>query len=199
VVITSGDNDTYPMYQLQSKGIRTDVLVVNAYLIQIDEYRERIFKELSIPALPETMDTKQGATNPNGSKILAHLAQHLKRPLYFVVTMDENYLLELKKENLHLTGLTYLYSLDMKDELALIKKNFSGVYKLDYLETNFQKDISQYSVDCLNQNYIVPLLTLYKHYRDSGEKDKQAWAKNLIMLLSEKSEEKEAILKEIKE
>jgi hypothetical protein len=55
ILLTSGDNDTYPVWALQAKGIRTDIKVINQYLVHIKEYREKIFAELGI-ANVETED-----------------------------------------------------------------------------------------------------------------------------------------------
>jgi hypothetical protein len=46
IVLTFGDNDTYPLWLLQAKGIRTDVTVINVYLFLIDDYRNKVMKEL---------------------------------------------------------------------------------------------------------------------------------------------------------
>ena len=52
ILITFGDNDTYPSWVLQhAKGIRTDVTVINISLISIDSYREKYLKELGIPQM----------------------------------------------------------------------------------------------------------------------------------------------------
>lgn len=44
ILLTSGDNDTYPAWALQAKGIRKDVHVLNMYLLQIKSYREKYLR-----------------------------------------------------------------------------------------------------------------------------------------------------------
>jgi hypothetical protein len=61
ILITNGDNDTYPLLYVQSKfGFRTDVLVVNASLLQTDRYinslREQI---LTAPGLPISLTPEE--------------------------------------------------------------------------------------------------------------------------------------------
>lgn len=48
LLLTCGDNDTYPAWALQAKGIRKDVKVINLYLLQIKDYRNKIFAELGL-------------------------------------------------------------------------------------------------------------------------------------------------------
>ncbi|MFT4522081.1 MAG: hypothetical protein ACI8ZN_001020 [Bacteroidia bacterium] len=52
ILITTGDNDTYPSLVMQyAKGIRTDVTVLNISMASISGYQQGKFKELGIPAM----------------------------------------------------------------------------------------------------------------------------------------------------
>jgi hypothetical protein len=197
IIMTEGDNDTYPLWQLQSIGIRRDVQVINASLIQVDDYRNKMFAELKIPPISDTINTKNGATLQNAQIIIQHIFNNLKdRKLYASVAMMP-ITLDSVKNNLHLTGILYLISKDNINSSAIIRKNMEQVYKLDYLETNFTKDISQHYIECLNANYVVPMITLYKEYHLSGEKEKANQIKKRILQLSEFCEDKNAVLKQL--
>lgn len=197
IIMTEGDNDTYPLWQLQSIGIRKDVYVINASLIQVDDYRNKLFAELKLPPISDTINTKSGATLQNAQIIIQHIFNNVKdRKLYASVAMMP-ITLDSVKNHLHLTGILYLISKDNINSSAIIRKNIEQVYKLDYLETNFTKDISQHYVECLNANYVVPMITLYKEYLLSGEKEKAIQIKKRILQLSEFCEDKNAVLKQL--
>ena len=50
IVFTAGDNDTYALWIVQeAMNYRKDVLVLNTSLIQLTDYRTRVFKEKGIP------------------------------------------------------------------------------------------------------------------------------------------------------
>jgi hypothetical protein len=50
IIITNGDNDTFPVWILQyAKNFRTDITVINIHLITIDDYRDKLFNVTSVP------------------------------------------------------------------------------------------------------------------------------------------------------
>ncbi|MES2558803.1 MAG: hypothetical protein V4590_03630 [Bacteroidota bacterium] len=188
ILITQGDNDTYPAWILQSQGIRRDVTVINTSLLNIDVYREKVFKELGIAKWPVTAtnslkDTTVASCNRYKNELVKHLAANNKKyPVYLALTGDD----ELTKpiaDQLYLTGLAYEYSPITLDNIALMKKNFEQVYTLDYIDKPFYQDISVYwSKHCLN-NYIVPMIKLYDHYKTSGDAIHMDWMKKKILFI----------------
>ena len=51
IIITNGDNDTYPLWVLQyALGKKKNVVVVNINLITVDSYGKKLFEENNIPA-----------------------------------------------------------------------------------------------------------------------------------------------------
>lgn len=200
ILLTVGDNDTYPIWQLQSQGIRTDVYVLNLSLLNIDTYRDKIFKELIIEKWDTSLHKGNSINdyNPYIKEIIKQIAGNGKHyPVYVALTAGETYTLPVE-EQLYLVGLAYEYSEKPIDNMALLKKNFEKNYALDYLEHAFYNDISAYYTTCLNENYLVPMLKLYDHYKASGETQNAEWIKHKIAVLAEKSEDKVAILKLIK-
>ncbi|MFZ4799871.1 MAG: hypothetical protein ACOYMA_20440 [Bacteroidia bacterium] len=201
ILLTVGDNDTYPIWQLQSQGIRKDITVLNLSLLNIDTYRDKIFKELNIAKWDTAMHSGKSIHdhNPYHAEIIKHIAANAKKlPVYVALTTGPEYTKSIENE-LYLTGLSYEYSLKSIDNLALLKKNFEQLYALDYLDKTFYKDISAYYAVCVNQNYIVPMLKLYDHYLESGDLQKQEWIKNKILILAKCSEDETAIKNHFKQ
>lgn len=183
IVFTAGDNDTYPLWLLQSQGIRKDVTVLNLSLLFIDEYRNKIFSELGVspwnmePASKSVHDKGQPADLKKGLKkeaeynnaIVKHVAANSKKyPVYVGLTVSDEYTKAIG-DDLFLTGLAYEYSTKTIDNIAYLRHNFEQLYTLDYLDKRFFADISEYWVKMTNANYVVPMVKLYEHYKESGE------------------------------
>jgi hypothetical protein len=200
IILTTGDNDTYPIWMLQSQGIRTDIILLNISMIHIDSYRDRIFKELGIPKWDmkdigqDTSNMEQKINDRFHSKIVSHIAKNTsKRPVYIALTAHE-YFIKPIEENLYLTGLAYEYSEKNIDNIALLKKNIEQHFALDYIDKPFFKDISIYYTRWTLTNYIVPMLKLYDHYKESGDTQKREWIKQkLLVIVKGTPQEKETI------
>ena len=178
ILVTCGDNDTYPPWLLQAKGIRRDVVVINSSLIHIDNYRNALFKELGVN--PWETDSIF-ASNPSNKDLLKTryqnlLVEHLSkntqsRPVYIALTCGDDYTKPIAS-SLYLTGLAFEYSNRPIDNIALLKKNFEQVYNLDYIERPFFYDISEHYTKMTNSNYVVPYIKLYDHYKLAGDNQK---------------------------
>jgi hypothetical protein len=198
IVLTNGDNDTYPIWQLQAQGIRTDITVLNVYLLKIDSYRDKIFKELGIAKWnmkEKGLDTSDPAIAERfNSKIIQHIAANSKQsPVYIALTCNEEFIKPIE-DKLYLTGLVYEYSEKNIDNIAVLKKNIEQLYALDYIDKLFFKDISIYYTKQTQANYIVPMIKLYDHYKESGDTQKMYWIKNKILAVAkDRPEEKETI------
>jgi hypothetical protein len=209
IILTTGDNDTYPIWLLQSQGIRTDVTVLNTSLLWMDEYRDRIFKELGIAKWEMEPASKKDSAKPVAygavskedkmknrfhNEIVKHIAQNTKKyPVYLALTVGTHLTAPIE-ENLYLTGLAYEYSTNTLDNIALLKRNFEQNYALDYIDKPFYHDISAYWAKQCNGNYVVPMLKLYDHYKESGDLKQQAWIKGKVMMIVKgRPEEKDLI------
>lgn len=188
ILITVGDNDTYPIWALQNvHNIRTDVTAINTSLLLIKEYREKIFKELGVP--PLGYDPFASAENDKKYKeqLVAHLAKNNQnRPVYVSLTAGNQYI-DIHKENLYLTGLGYEYCNKPIDNIASLKKNFEQLYALDYIDKVFYQDASKELVKLNNTNYIVPMIKLYEHYTLADETKKAQDLKDKILFLAKGS------------
>lgn len=174
ILITAGDNDTYPIWILQAeKGFRKDITVINTSLIMIKEYREKLFKELGVAPLTYDPSASDELEKKFKNELLNILASNTtNRPVYLALTASnecEGKMLEANAPNLYLTGLAYEYSTTAIDNMALLKKNFEQNYALDYLDKYFVADVSIDFVKHLNTNYIVPMVKLYDHYMLAGQ------------------------------
>lgn len=178
ILITTGDNDTYPIWILQAaKGFRTDVTVLNTSLLYISEYRRMIFQKLGVkdPAYEIFKDTltpwPQAQKKHDKAIFDALVGNSGNHPVYIALTVDkDNY--EFAADKLYLEGLAYEYSKTPVDNMAELKRNFEQLYTLDYLDKYFFPDMSEGIVKLLNCNYVVPMVRLYDHYRASGEQQK---------------------------
>jgi formylglycine-generating enzyme required for sulfatase activity len=168
VLITSGDNDTYPALVLQlAKEIRTDVVVINNSLLALPEYRNAKFREAGIK--PMTKILKDFNSWPEYQKAtMEHIKTNIDRPFYFAVSAQP-FLYEDYKAEIHNVGLAYKWSSERFDNIAVLKKNYEKEFLTDYLKFEFSNSISQGVVDHANSNYLIPLLTLFNHYCESED------------------------------
>lgn len=203
ILITTGDNDTYPIWILQAeKGFRKDVTAINTSLIMIKEYRERLFKELGVA--PLTYDPS--ASDELGKKFKNELLEILaanktNRPVYLALTASnecEGKMLETNAANLYLTGLAYEYSTTAIDNMALLKKNFEQNYALDYLDKYFVADVSIDFVKHVNTNYVVPMVKLYDHYMLAGQIQLAEGMKQKVLKIVAGTEEETEVKKYFK-
>lgn len=201
ILISNGDNDTYPIWLLQQKGIRKDVTLLNSSLLYIDDYRNKMFKELGlnpwnpfIKPFPITAEEYEQGEKRMKTEMLAKLSENkYKAPVYIAVTCGELYA-KANENNLYLTGLTYQYSKTPIDNIALIRRNFEKNYALDYIDKDFYLDLSSYYAKTSNMNYVIPMIKLWDHYKLAGEIEKADGLKQKIMaIVKGREEEKETL------
>lgn len=196
ILIAVGDNDTYPVWILQSMGIRRDIHLINLSLVQIDSYRDKLFKELGIEAWDMHWEaTADEAKKRFESDFIKNITENSKHyPVYITLTAA-GYKEGLKRieDKLYLIGLAYKYSKAPIDNMAVMKKNFEQLYALDYLSKSFYKDISAELVKLINTNYIVPMLKLYDHYKTSGDVQRQEWIRGKLLDISRDSENEQDV------
>lgn len=175
ILITAGDNDTFPAWILQARGFRSDVLVLNTSLLQKELYRKRIFGELGIADLPldfsasaEIFAAQQQAFE---KKLVERLAANKKaRTVCLGLTCASQEGLSLQIENkLYLAGLHHEYRTEPTETLSKLRKNFETAFALDYLKAEFSNDVSRAWVLHLNRNYTIPMLKLFHHYQEAGD------------------------------
>lgn len=202
ILLTCGDNDTYPIWVLQAKGIRKDITVINISLAMIDDYRKKLFTELGIEQMGPANSKDPKVVDEYYKNFRDHLIEQLTNnkknyPVYLALTTANENFIDTIQEHLYLTGLAYQYKKEPMDNMALLRKNFEQHYALDYIDVPFYTDISTEKVKMINMNYLVPMLKLYDHYTAAGEKQKQDWIKEKILAVSKDTEYEEAARKHL--
>lgn len=174
IIITNGDNDTYPLWILQyALGLKKSVMVVNIHLIMVDSYRKKLFAENNIPECIQCSGEKN-----QQETIINHLISKSGRPVYFANTLSPGYY-KAFEEDLYIIGLAFRYSKENFDNLAVARNNYEHNYLLDYLRIDFRKDESKSVMNSMNMGYLPLFIKLYDHYRLSGEQEKAEEIKQL--------------------
>ncbi|RFC53761.1 hypothetical protein [Brumimicrobium aurantiacum] len=178
ILITGGDNDTYPLWIAQlADDFRADVNVWNIYLLGIPEYRNRLFKEAGIPSLEF-----QGYDK---NIVLDHIIKHKgNKDLFFyskgIVASDT-----ATFEKLYNVGLIYKYAEESFNNSALIVNFFENKFILDYLKYDYFQSEYPEMDKRRAYSYLPGLVSLFQHYELIGNKQKAEETKALTLKLSE--------------
>ncbi len=199
ILITAGDNDTYPVWMLQNAlNFRKDITVLNLSVLLIDSYRNKILTELGVDTSGLKVPWEWNTENLDKFKaeMVKRLASNKKKfPVALALTGGADYPKELK-DNLYLTGLAMNYSPERIDNVALLKKNFEQNYALDYLKVDFMpNDVSKAIVKRTNENYLVPVINLYEHYKMAGETTKADQYRLLAQTIAKGTTQEETLSK----
>ncbi len=194
ILITWGDNDTYPAWILQQvKNVRPDVVVLNAWMLAgYEDYQKRVFEKFDIPAMRQ-----KKADFPDHAAFFEFCTDYVmhnsQRPVYIAAALPQN-IKGNHHEYLYSTGLAFKYSKEDFDNVAVMKNNFENKFLKDYLFIDLENDISQGVVNTANVNYIPPFLRLYRHYKESGEEARADQLKVLIKNIAEKGGKLDQVL-----
>jgi hypothetical protein len=189
ILLTHGDNDTYPAWILQAAGgIRKDVTVLNVHLLSRKDYREKIFNALGMAPISIDPEASDQDYQTFQAALVQHIAANSKGfPVYLAVTASVPALTEGVKDRLYLVGLAYRYSAEKLDNIALLKRNFEQRFALDYLTRDFRYEPFNAVVNQANANYLVPMMHLYEHYKAAGEMWKAPALKERMLAVSRKA------------
>ncbi len=198
ILYTAGDNDTYACWIVQEAfKFRKDVQIINTSLILEDDYRKRIFKKLNIPDLKISL--KEAKSDEEYEKNVSQIYKHIwesKKVVYSAASAMHSFKKEYENE-LYLTGLAYKFSKENIENDAIIRRNYEKRYLLDHIKYNFSFNVGDnFSVE-FNSMYLPSMLKLYRNYKESEDFSKMKELEELILLISEKSGQKDEVLKEM--
>lgn len=204
ILITNGDNDTYPIWMLQNtKGVRNDVTVLNVSMSPMKLYFTNTLKEKNINIDYEKIKSIAKEKDSQGNLFRSAFIQELVReindkypeiPIYFALTVYEKHYKPFK-DKLYVTGLTNKFSESRIDNIAFIKYNLENRLRLDYLSYDwYSEDFPGESLMNTTQtNYVLPFVMLAEHYNISGQQEKSLKWKNLALSLAKKANNDELI------
>ncbi len=211
ILITNGDNDTYPCWVLQqTTGVRKDVLVLNISMATEKSYLSRKLTEKNIQFdvdenFQQSMikDSKQNLAFSK-EQFLINLCQTINQkypaiPLHLGMTVYSDFY-ESFKDNLYAVGLAFKYSSERIDNIALNRKNLEQNFRLDYLKNDWysESDRAESIVAQMNMNYVSAMVLLAEHYKSSGEPEKANKWIELVHLVAGKAGKKEYIVNYLK-
>ncbi|MEL6627830.1 MAG: hypothetical protein AAFQ83_01705 [Bacteroidota bacterium] len=175
IVLTQGDNDTYPAWMLKdAKNIRPDVTIINIDFLLVESYRDPIFKELDIPPFAlKNIDVNEYEFN--WKNIAKHLLTHYKgnRPLHLSMTVSKKYY-EGFEDNMNLCGLTWKYGEDLKYPTKENMEILLDRLLLDHLKVDLIYSPAQGRVDEINTHYLHILKLAREAYKKLGDEKEVA-------------------------
>lgn len=185
LLLTSGDNDTYPIWLLQQvRSVRPDVNIINLPLVATyNNYRNRLFRKNSVDSFAH-----DPARFPDRSYLIHSITSHIietsDRPVYLGMNIDRS-IRDQNSDQLYLVGLAFKYSNQVFDNVGQLRDNVEQHFLTDYLNFNPYNDISQSIVDRMNLNYIPPFVILHKHYINNKENAKAENIKNITVKVAD--------------
>ena len=162
IVFVHGDNDTYALWLTQAvKQYRTDVVIINTTLMHMEEYQDRLLKELKMPAF-------KGKKEELLPFILANSGSH---PVHVSSSAIEDVKSLKEMEDFYIVGLTYKYSKEEFDNVSVIRRNYEKRYLLDYLSEQFVVHRGDQVAEQFDALYLPSMVKLYWHYQLSEEQE----------------------------
>ncbi len=184
ILLTHGDNDTYPAWVIQSvKKVRPDVKVLNVNLLIYNTYRERVFEEMGLEnfsssEFPDYKDMYLAITR--------QFMQQAERPVYVATSVPE-FIRNALGDSLYLVGLAFKYSPVPFDNVAFLKNNFEKKFLKDHLRIQLEPDTGSNVMANMNMHYLPAIITLRNHYKDSGDQTKANELTPMIRQIAEEA------------
>jgi hypothetical protein len=184
ILLTYGDNDSYPCWVLQhAQKLRPDVLVLCIPLATYkDSYRTSTFEECGIKPLVFKNDSDR-----TDQALFKHLIKNVHdRPIYISCFTGENVYKDYAAK-MYFTGLALKYSPKPFDNMAVLRDNIENKYMLDFLKRTFCNDYAQSAVNRMSAAYLGSFQKLYGYYKKVGKNDKAQKIKELAVTVAKNS------------
>jgi len=184
ILLTYGDNDTYPYWVLQySQKIRPDVLVLSIPMATYyDEYRKNKFTENNIAPLTFKNDSDKIDRN-----LFKHLIYNvINRPIYVSIFTDSK-VYKGYESKMYFVGLSMKYSTKSFNNIAVLRNNIENKYMLDFLKQTFYNNPAESVCKMVNGGYVASFVKLADYYKQSGEPDKAKKMKELAITVARNS------------
>lgn len=190
IILSAGDNDTYPLWLAQhADKVRQDVTVLNIYLAKIESYRKRIFEKLNIPELK--------GEDLSFEEIIDHIIKHKgQKTLYFTsqgILQDQ----EDKLEQIYNVGLLYQYSEEKLDNTSILVHNFEEVFYTDLIFHNYYTSEWSWLDLRINNMYVPGLVHLYKYYKLINKEEEAEQTKEVIIRFAKHFDYYSSVKKEL--
>lgn len=188
IIITAGYNDTYPIWVLQDVfKIRTDVTVVNRWMIKDSTYVKVLLKRIGVNySKAEKKQLFIDADDFDVKKHAKHTADFIKiissnpeRNVYLAQSAWKKNLYGFT-DTFYNVGLAFQYSETDVDNIAIAKRNYHKRYRLDYLLNSFYKDSKSSLGKHFQSNYAPGLILIYLHAKESEDVAEIAWARKYL-------------------
>lgn len=188
IYIGNGDAILIPKWLLQyGKNVHKDKTIVCISFLAKKEYRDEIFKRLSLGNAPEM---PKGAVDQKSwdeyiDNLIDIIVKKSNRTVYFSPLNGPNINSRWEK-NLYNEGLTLRYSDHRYDNMAVKRRNVESRYLLEYLEMSFQPS-AWTAGSSMSLNYAVmlsDLLPYYKKYSDA----KYKWLLKILVCAIDKAD-----------
>lgn len=202
IILTSGDNDTYPQLILQEVlGIRKDVTILNIYLLTIDDFRDKIFAEIGLPKFEKRFENVANMEEYESLKkeLIQYIFNNSKGlPVYSCITTVSSLKADFG-DQLYLTGLNYKYSKESFDNTTIIKRNIEHRYRLDALNESYNFHIQNGKLAEFNSLYLPGFVELYLHYKKSEDWGGLKKIEPLLVKIAKQANQEEEIKKLLSE
>jgi formylglycine-generating enzyme required for sulfatase activity len=184
ILFTDGENTTLPLFILQDVfNVREDVDVLNLDLMLVADYRDHKLKDAGISA--ESLAQLLTSADPKKDICTLLPAQQPRMNFYYSLTMPQQNISSIK-DQLYVVGLASQVSKQRLDNISIIRENLEKRFLLDYLTVDFNGETAEATGKMFQSNYLIPMVLLYEHYIDKGEREK---AKNIEALLTKIADE----------
>jgi len=182
ILLTYGDNDTYPYWVLQNaQKLRPDVLVlIIPMATHLDEYRVNVFEEQNIKPLIFKNDSDR-----TEQALFRHLIKNVTdRPIYVSAFSSEE-VYKAYEAKMYFVGLSLKFSPKPFNNMAVLRNNIENKYMLDFLKRTFYNNYAQSVVNLMSAGYLASFQKLYGYYKQTGKNDQAKKIKELAETVAE--------------